>query len=135
MRPRRGSPDLIQALTILILAGLAISCRGPARADPLIDAFRTALCVPPLQMETREWDHPFQAKNGETVRVYGHPPKESKSYVRYAGTDSEYTAASGDSGIYPSDIRVNVSGSHIYIKLRGSALGFQMATYLVDYDL
>jgi len=118
----------------------AVSCAPAIRFGEIIGSYRSARCVQPIIAEgvlppTRGWNAEVTSASGTRVIVSGTHMAGGRITVRYLPNGPELVAADAGDYVYPTDVRVNQSGTALLVKAAGSAGGLSDETWLFEWSL
>jgi len=125
---------------LLVLTLSATACQRPATSAEIIDRYRSVQCVEPSIAKgvipaTRGWDVTLTIAGGSKATIKGAGMVGGRIAVRYGSDGPQLVAVQPGDYIYPSDVRIDSTGSLLYVKARGLAGGIREETWLYEYDL
>ena len=124
---------------VILVVACTASCVGPSKRSPVIDGYRSAVCVPPSTTDSdgrRTWDHTLTMRGGGEFTIIGIQAPGGKVAVVYGPSRSQVVAADAGDYILPTDVRWDASQNLLFIKTDGApAVGPERETWLFTYDV
>jgi hypothetical protein len=130
-----------RVLILLAVACFLHGCSLPRRQHAVIDAYKTAVCVPVLAQSeirppsVRAWDATVRTGSGTSVVLSGYQGPGAGIVAKEVRTGEIHVVADAGDYVYPADVRTTADFARVYVKADGLAGGISRETWLFEYDL